>query len=374
MPAWFGPTSSARRRRTAIDSGPHAIFAPKVDVDTIADLRVVEWDDASSSAKLLQVHKEGNQWTIPSKFGYPADANDRVSRTAQSFLGLRKERLVTDDSKQFADLGVVDPLDPNLSERTGRGKRVTMTDVTGKIVADLILGKRDEAGEGVYFMREADKNEVYTVTINPDLSTKFVDYVEADPLKIEKREDITDIDVADYSVDLKSRDNQAAAALHHPDDLKRQGTSDVWSATDRDPARRQAARPGRHQRHPLRGQHRDQASPTWRCSCAAAPTSRGPWHLLRWSPGRSVDQSSPVLPFMDGSSQAKNYEIVGTEGVSVDLTTRNGRAGLQPDVRRRGHQQRQQGQEGQARGRRRQGRRRPRPLLWWCSCATCPSS
>jgi FKBP-type peptidyl-prolyl cis-trans isomerase len=217
--AWKPESIPAAEVKTGSD-----LFTQPASADVIAGLRVVEWDDPSSSAKIIEVKRTGNDWVIPSHFNYPADANTRVSKSAATFLGLKHGRLVTDDSKQFESLGVIDPLDENLSQKTGRGKRITMTDITGQVVADLILGKRDETGEGIYYMREAGKNQVYTVAVQPDLSTKFVDYVEVDPLKV-KRDDIRSLMIADYSVDAAKHSFEMRSETQ----VARPNGTDAWT-------------------------------------------------------------------------------------------------------------------------------------------------
>ena len=219
FPAWWPVSTAPTAKKTDSD-----LFTKPASADVIADLRVAEWDDATSSAKIIEVKRSGNDWTIASHFDYPADANTRVSKSTATFMGLSHGRLVSDDPKQFAALGVIDPLDPDLSQKEGRGKRITMTDITGQVVADLVLGKKSETGEGIYYMREAGKNQVYTAQVTPDLSTKFIDYVEVDPLKV-KREDIRSLLVADYSIDIqhKSIDMRSETQLTRPS-----GT-DLWN-------------------------------------------------------------------------------------------------------------------------------------------------
>ncbi|MBA2482080.1 MAG: DUF4340 domain-containing protein [Planctomycetes bacterium] len=199
IPAWILPAMPHRAQQVAAIDRP--VFGAKTVPEQIATLRVAEWDDTTSAAKLLEVKRSGaNNWVIPSHYDYPADANDRVTRATVGFLGVEHGRLVTEDQKRFEELGLIDPLDPDLTKKKGRGKRLTMTDVTGKVIADLIVGNRATSGDGVYFMREATSNQVYTAKVNPsNLSTKFIDYVEADPLKI-KAEDIRALTIADYSV------------------------------------------------------------------------------------------------------------------------------------------------------------------------------
>ncbi len=312
-PAWW-PDVVGAPPPTTIDAD-RTPLGTKVPADTIVDFRVTEWNDTSSDAKLLEVKKSGNEWTIPSKFDYPADANARVSTAAATYLGLERGRLVTDDPAQYEALGVLDPLDPDITKRKGRGKRVTLTDATGKVVADLIIGERCAVGDGVYYVREHDSKKVYTAQVDPsDLSTSFTDYVEADPLKI-KREDVRAMTIADYSVDLKNQNNQLL--LRSTTDLKRQGTADVWDATSALPEGKQVAQ----------GIINGILTAVTSIKLTDVMLLRGgadlEGHGIYAVPPGTIQDNSPVLPFMDGSGQAKNYEIVGTEG-RLDITAKDG--------------------------------------------------
>ncbi len=176
-------------------------FGEVVPAESIASLRVATWDEASSAAQVLEVKKANGVWTIPSHFDFPADGNTRVTKAAAGFLGVERGRVITSDEKRFEALGVLDPLDPANLTKKGQGKRLTMTDSSGKTVVDLIVGKYVEGAQGLYYVREAASKEVTTAKVDPwELSTKFVDYVETDPFKIAK-DDIRAAAIADYSVD-----------------------------------------------------------------------------------------------------------------------------------------------------------------------------
>ena len=178
-----------------------ATFGKEVLPDQVASLRIVSWDDATSSALTLGIAKNNKLWTIPSHFDFPADGNTKVTEAAVGFLGVERGRLVTSDDKRHEELGVLDPLDETTMTKKGHGKRVTMTDATGALLVDLIVGKYVEGASGIYYVREAGAKDVYTAKVDPwKLSTQFVDYVETDPFKITK-EDVTALAIADYSVD-----------------------------------------------------------------------------------------------------------------------------------------------------------------------------
>lgn len=175
----------------------------KASPENVGYLRVASWDDESKSAKVFSVEKRDNKWIIPSHFDYPADGGTRVGDTAGTVLNVPRGRLVTSDPKRHAELGVIDPLKGGTADSEGRGKRVTVKDVGGAILADLIVGGQSEQGS-VYYVREDGDDNVYTADINPDISTKFKDWVETDPFKISNG-DIRSLDILDREVDEKTR-------------------------------------------------------------------------------------------------------------------------------------------------------------------------
>jgi FKBP-type peptidyl-prolyl cis-trans isomerase len=199
IPAWIMP---------AMASGPAAAVASEggtlgragVAPETITGLRVVSWDEGLSAATLFEVKRDGDRWIIPSNHAYPADGNTRVTRTASGVLGVAKGRVVTDKPAEHEALGVVDPLEPGAGAKKGFGKRVTLTDATGATALDIVIGNRVDGADGLHYVREVGKPEVVTAKVESDISTKFVDYVEVDPFKIQ-RDGVRGVAVVDYQLD-----------------------------------------------------------------------------------------------------------------------------------------------------------------------------
>jgi hypothetical protein len=169
-----------------------------VPAEQVAGLRVVTWDDSAGAPKVFEVTRTQGSWLIPSHYNYPADGGSRVGKTSGGVRNIARGRLVTRDSKQYEDLGVVDPLAED-AKLKGRGKRVVLKDATGGVLVDLIIGKSVPDSDGLVFVRDAEDPAVYTAKVEGDISTRFVDWVETDLLKL-KSEDIRSISVADYSV------------------------------------------------------------------------------------------------------------------------------------------------------------------------------
>jgi len=230
--AWIptpGAAAAAAAAANAANSG--GVLGTDPGSEHIAGLRIATWDDTLGESRLFEVHKKDGKWTIPDHFDYPADANTRVSTAAGGFLGVQKLRLAATEPKRFSELGVVDPLDTKAEThpdsrsdgKTGRGKRVTITSDSGQTLVDVVVGDRVEKSDDEYFVREIGSNEVWTAKVNPDLSTRFTDYVEVDPLKIPK-DDIRELTVSDYSIDM----SQHAIAERSSTSIKKEG--DSWQA------------------------------------------------------------------------------------------------------------------------------------------------
>lgn len=199
IPAWIIPAMrSEAPAAAAADSG--ILGRAGVGPESITGMRVVTWDETLSAAKLFEVKRDGDRWVILSNYSYPADGNTRVTRTASGILGVKKGRLVTDKPAEHESLGVIDPLEHDAAAKKGFGKRVTLTDNTGANALDVVIGNRAEGGDGVFYVREVGKAEVFTAKVESDLSVKFVDYVETDPFKIQ-RDGVRGIAIVDYQVD-----------------------------------------------------------------------------------------------------------------------------------------------------------------------------
>jgi Domain of unknown function (DUF4340) len=197
IPAWV-PSSKAVVSETNLVGKLLTRSGNDIAAEQVASLRVVTWDDSADSANVFEVSRTNGSWVIPSHYNYPADGGTRVGQTSGNMRGVTRGRLVTSDSKQYEELGVVDPLTEDTKIK-GRGKRVVLKDTTGGVLLDLIVGKTVPDSDGFFFVRDANEAAVYTAKVEADISTRFVDWVETDLLKL-KGEDIREILVSDYSV------------------------------------------------------------------------------------------------------------------------------------------------------------------------------
>ena len=189
--------------------------APKV-------IEVIDYDEATATARLLKVEFKNKRWTIPSHHGYPADAEERLAKTAAALMELRKDNIVSDRVEDHAKYGVIDPLDQGATSLTGRGKRVTLKDDRDMVVADFIIGKAAEGKTGYHYMRLPNQRRVYLVKSEAEVSARFQDWIETDLLKLAAAE-IRKIIINNYSI------NETLGILENVESMALLKSKDQWT-------------------------------------------------------------------------------------------------------------------------------------------------
>src|SRR5690606_32860376 len=78
----------------------------------------------------------------------------------------------------------------------------------GKGLVDLIIGRSVKESEGQRYVREAGRDIVYVIEIDPSkLSTNFEDWIEKDLLKLDAW-DLQQVEIKDYSAEMHLVMNQ----------------------------------------------------------------------------------------------------------------------------------------------------------------------
>jgi hypothetical protein len=147
-------------------------------------IEVIDYDEATATARPFKAQFERNRWVIASHNNYPVDVGDQLARTAAALIDLRKDAVRSDSPQDHAGLGVVDPLDQRSAGLSGRGKRVTLRDARGDVLADFIFGKPVEGKAGYRYVRVPGQKRTYTVKTDADPSARFADWVDASLLRI----------------------------------------------------------------------------------------------------------------------------------------------------------------------------------------------
>ncbi len=177
------------------------VFFPEFrDVMAVKAIEVVGYDEAEATARPLKVEFRKGRWVLTSHSDYPAEAKDRLAKTASALLDLKREIVVSDRVEDQGKYGVIDPLDSRSASLTGRGKRVTLRDGQGGVLAELILGDAMKEKPGYRYVRIPGAKRTYAVKTDAEASARFADWVESDLLKVSAG-DIEKITVNSYTLD-----------------------------------------------------------------------------------------------------------------------------------------------------------------------------
>ena len=159
-------------------------FADFESPDQVESLEVTSFDASTAIPSTFKVAQVDGQWVIPSHSDYPADAIERMSKSASLFIGLKKGNVRSDLAGDHERFGVLEPdaTDPGVP-LTGRGTRVTFQGKGSQEIGSLIIGKELDGGSG-YFVRQPGKNRVYVVDLSEIPNTRFGDWIQSDLLKV----------------------------------------------------------------------------------------------------------------------------------------------------------------------------------------------
>lgn len=175
------------------------------DPNNAKRLRIVTFGEDTATLRDFEVAQNDNGlWTLPSKNGYPADAEQQMGEAAGSLLDREVLAVKSNNPTDHEQYGVVDPDSPKLEAgQKGVGTRVTMKDINDEPLVDLVIGKAVKDAEDQRYVREPNRDVVYVIEIDPSkLSTRFEDWIEDDLLKLNPM-DIQEIKVNDYSASLE---------------------------------------------------------------------------------------------------------------------------------------------------------------------------
>lgn len=189
----------ARQSEMFSDQG-ELLFPRLTDANLVKSIEVIDYNESEAVARPLKAEFRNNRWLLVSHNDYPAEARDRVARTAASLVGLKKDAVVTDRFEDHAQYGVIDPLDAKVSSLSGRGKRVTLRDASGAPLADLVLGNQEKSREGYRYIRVPGQKRVYAVKTDAEPSARFEDWVESNLLRLNQAQ-LKRIVMLSYPVD-----------------------------------------------------------------------------------------------------------------------------------------------------------------------------
>ncbi len=172
----------------------------RFDPEEAARLRITRFNEETATLSEFEVAERDGVWTLPSKSGYPADAEKQMGEAAAGVMDREVLRIASKLPADHEQYGVVDPKSSKLAVgQTGVGVRVAMLGSSDKPLIDLIIGKKVKDAENQRYVRLADQDVVYVVDVDPSkFSTKFDDWIEDDLLKINPW-DLAQVSLDNYS-------------------------------------------------------------------------------------------------------------------------------------------------------------------------------
>ncbi len=178
-------------------------YADFTDPTLATGLEVFVFDSEAVKARQFQVARQENgRWVIPSHHDYPADAAERLAKTASSIIGIERGAMITRWSADHGRYGVVNPKQDslNVEDVAGVGQRVILKKDDDSVLADYIIGKEVEGQSGEYYVRHPKEDEVYIAKLEIDLSTSFTDWID-DKLFTFSNGDVIGLELNDYAFD-----------------------------------------------------------------------------------------------------------------------------------------------------------------------------
>ena len=113
------------------------------------------------------------KWVIPSHYNYPADAKDRLSKTAAARHGPDQGHDPLGPRRGPGGDGRDRPARCQGHDPQGRGKRITLRDASEKVLADFIIGNEikgpSERTAGQRYVRVPGQKRTYGVNVKADL-------------------------------------------------------------------------------------------------------------------------------------------------------------------------------------------------------------
>lgn len=192
---------------------------PPFETEEAKSMRIVRFDEETATLREFEVAEEDGVWSIPSKGGYPADADRQMAEATTGVIGLDILSIASQDAQDHEEYGVVEPSASLEVGQTGVGTRVTLESGSGEQLVDVIIGKEVKGADEQRYLRKPTQDVVYVVAVDPSkFSTKFEDWIEDDLLKLNTW-DIARVEVKDYSAELVMQGFRPALALDPRADL-----------------------------------------------------------------------------------------------------------------------------------------------------------
>lgn len=194
------------------------LFNP-FETEEASSLRIVRFDEETATLSDFEVAEQDGVWSLPSKGGYPADAERQMAEATTGVIDLEILAIASQSAADHAEYGVVEPSDDLEVGQEGVGTRVALEANNGEALVDVVVGKEVKDADDQRYVRKTTQDVVFVVGIDPEkFSTSFEDWIEDDLLKLSTW-DIARVQLKDYSAELVMQGFRPAIAFDPRADL-----------------------------------------------------------------------------------------------------------------------------------------------------------
>lgn len=185
----------------------------------VRTIEISRFNNDRQALERIQLQRKGERWVIPATADFNANNAIQIARAIKSVQDRKVLQKISDNEQDHLKNGVIDPEQfQNTDVRSGLGRKITLKDRNGQVIADLIVGFPLENSEqqSLYCVRIPGEPQVYSVQFDFEaLSPRFQDWVDANLLGLRSPQNadgqlpsIVELDA--YRIDPAKLDDAAA--------------------------------------------------------------------------------------------------------------------------------------------------------------------
>ena len=148
----------------------------------VRTIEVSRFNNDRQALERVMLQRKGERWVIPATADFNANNAVQVARAIKSVQDRKVLQKISDNEQDHLKNGVIDPDKfQNAELRSGLGRKITLKDRNGQVLADLIVGFPLENSEqqSLFCVRVPGEPQVYSVQFDVEsLSTRFQDWVD----------------------------------------------------------------------------------------------------------------------------------------------------------------------------------------------------
>jgi hypothetical protein len=176
------------------------------ETSAVRSMRIMQYNDDKGEVERIIVRRRGQKWVIPSRKEFIANNVAQYTASANCL----NERTVleeqTDNQQDHLEYGVIDPIDfSKTSNPSGLGKKIILEDRQGRVIANLIVGRRVKDDKTKHYVRIPGQPTVYVCEFDPRaVETDFGAWVDPNLFDLTGEVPVNEIAVENYRLDPKN--------------------------------------------------------------------------------------------------------------------------------------------------------------------------